>query len=143
MALSNPLQVYEVLEKAASKRAKADKIAVLREHGRNMALRDVLQGAFDERVQWKLPTGYVPYTPAREEAVPATLRKEHLKFKYFVAGLRDCERLNNLKRERMFLDIVESIHPKDAELLINMINKKPPVKGITKALVKEAFPDLL
>lgn len=143
MALSNPLQVYEILEKAASKKAKKDKVAVLREHGRNMALRDVLQGTFDERIEWKLPTGYVPYTPAREEAIPATLRKEHLKFKFFVAGLRDCERLDSIKREKMFLDIVETIHPKDAELLINMINKKPPMKGITKALVKEAFPDLI
>ena len=143
MALTNPLHVYEVLEKVTEQRTKADKIRILREHENMMALRDVLQGAFDERIQWKLPAGFVPYTPAREEAVPATLKKEHLKFKYFVAGLRDCERLTSVKREKLFLDICESVHPQDAKLLVKMINKEPPMKGITKKLVKEAFPDLL
>ena len=143
MALSNPLQVYEVLEKVAKQRSKADKIKVLREHGTMMALRDVLQGTFDDRIEWNLPDGVVPFTAAREEAVPTTLRKEHLKFKFFVKGLRESEDLMSVKRERLFIDLLESVDPRDAEAVVNMINKKPPVKGLTEKIVKEALPDLI
>ena len=144
MAITKPrLQVYEILEKAASKRAKKDKIAVLQEYRTLMPLRDVLQGTFDDRIQWALPAGPVPFTPSSEEAPPNSLLKAHMNFKYFVKGLAVSNRLTNIKREKMFIDMCESIHPRDAEVIVNMINKKPPVKGITKSVVKEAFPDLL
>ena len=47
------------------------------------------------------------------------------------------------KREKIFLGLLESVHPKDAELVVGMINKKLPVDGITKNVVKEAFPNLI
>ena len=143
MAYSNPLQVYEILEKVTKEKARKDKISTLQKYKDVMALRDVLQGTFDDRIQWNLPTGPVPYTPHREDTVPATLRKEHLKFKFFVKGLRESNKLPAVKREKMFIDICESVHPRDAEVLVAMINKQPPMKGITEKLVKEAFPDLL
>jgi len=43
----------------------------------------------------------------------------------------------------MFIEICESVHPEDARILVSMINKKPPVKGLTEKLVKEAYPDLI
>jgi len=43
----------------------------------------------------------------------------------------------------MFIDMLEGIHPKDAELLILMKDKKSLAKGITKKLVEEAFPKLI
>ena len=40
--------------------------------------------------------------------------------------------------------MLESIHPKDAELVVKMINKdKTLAKGLTKKLVKEVFPSLI
>ena len=51
--------------------------------------------------------------------------------------------MKTYQREKMFLDILETVHPRDAELLVGMINKKMPIKGITKKLTKEAFPDLI
>lgn len=142
MAISNKLQVFEILEKASKAKTKKDKISILQQNN-IMALRDVLRGTFDESIQWNLPEGEPPYTPSRIDSVPSSLLKQHLKFKYFVKGLRESSDLIPLRRERMFIDILESIHPSDAEVLLSMINKKSPVKGITKALVKEAFPDLI
>ena len=46
------------------------------------------------------------------------------------------------KREAIFIGILESIHPQDAKHVVNMINKTAP-KGVTKVVVKEAFPELL
>jgi len=137
------LDVYEVFEKVVSAKSRKDKIKILRENN-IMPIRDVLQGTVDDRVQWNLPAGTPPYTPAAEGSpAPQTLLKQHLNFKYFVKGLRESEKLIPVKRERMFIDILESIDSRDAEILVNMINKKPPMSGITKKLVQEAYPDLL
>ena len=35
------------------------------------------------------------------------------------------------------------IHPEDAKVVINMVNRKKPAKGITEKVVKEAFPSLI
>ena len=47
------------------------------------------------------------------------------------------------KREQVFLGILESIHPEDAELVLKMVEKKMPVKGLTRKIVQEAYPGLL
>lgn len=135
-------EVYEILEKVENAKTKKDKIAILQKN-EIMPLLDVLRGTFDETIQWNLPGGTPPYTPNNEESYPSTLLRQHRNFKYFVKGLRESSRLNPIRRERMFIDILEAIHPKDAELLVSMINKKSPVKGLTKSLVKEAFPQLI
>ena len=136
--------VYEVFEAVASAKNRKAKLKILQENDR-MPVRDVLQGTFDSRIQWNLPAGTPPYTPQAEGApTPKTLLKEHLKFKYFVKGLRESEDLNNVTRERMFIDILETIPPKDAAILVSMVNKKKPdFDGLTEKLVKEAYPDLI
>lgn len=141
--MSIKLDVHEVFERVAKAKARKDKIAVLRSHD-TMPIRDVLQGTYDDRIQWNLPGGTPPYTPLSEDAPsPSHLRREHRKFKYFVKGLVESERLNKIKRERMFIDILESVPPGEAEIVVAMINKKQPVKGLTLKLVKEAYPDLI
>ena len=143
MAITKPAkQVFEILEEAAKKRSKKDKVNALREYN-IMPVRDVLQGTFDDKIQWNLPDGPVPFRPSSEESPPSSLLKAHLNFKYFVKGLRESSQLTNIKREKMFIDMCESIHPREAEVIIAMINKESPVKGITKNIVKEAFPDLI
>lgn len=136
------LEVYEILEKVENEKSRKNKIEILRQND-IMPLLDVLRGTFDETIQWNLPPGTPPYTPNNPESVPSTLLKKHLDFKYFVKGLRESNRLNPIRRERMFIDVLEAIHPRDAEVVVSMINKKSPVKGLTKALVKEAFPELI
>jgi len=141
MAITKSRQIYEVIEMTASKRSRNDKIKVLRDY-ETMALKDVLRGAYDDLVQWNLPEGTPPYEPAEESSVPSSLYKQHLKFKYFVKGLAG-DKILKPKREKLFIDMLESVHPKDAELLCIMKDKKQLGTGITKKLVQEAFPNLL
>ena len=135
------INVYEVIELASKAKTKKDRISVLREH-ESWALKDLLRGAYDDLVQWSLQPGAPPYEPAAESSVPSTLHNQHKKFKYFVKGLAG-DQVQPFKRERMFIDMLEGIHPKDAELLILMKDKKSLAKGITKKLVEEAFPKLI
>jgi len=143
MAAANRLQIFEIFNLISKAKNKAEKLAVLRKH-ESWALKDVCRGIFDDRVQFKLPaSGKVPYEANRVESTPSSLLKLNTRFKFFVKGVRDCEQLIPVKRERMFIDLLESIHAEDAEILVSMINKKNPVKGLTKKLVQEAYPQLI
>jgi hypothetical protein len=139
-----PKDVFEVFEAVAAAKTRKAKVKILQDNNR-MPVRDVLQGTFDPRVQWNLPEGTPPYTPQADGPPPPnTLLKEHMKFKYFVKGNRTSDDLDSIRRERMFIDILESVHCKDAAIMVSMINKqKPEYEGLTEKLVKEAFPDLI
>ena len=134
--------VHEIIEKAAAAKTRAEKIQILQQHNDNWALKDILRGTFDEVVQWDLPEGKPPYEPADESSVPSNLTKHNKKFGYFAKGGPGRD-MPSFKREKLFIDILEVVHPKDAELLLSMIAKKQPAKGITKKLVEEAFPGLI
>lgn len=133
--------VFEVLQLAAKQRLKEDKIKVLKQN-ESWALKDVLRGTFDSKVQWNLPGGEPPYEPAEAHNHPANLLRENTKFKYLVKGIKEGDSLPPYKRERIFLAMLEGVHPEDAKVLIGMINKEPP-KYITRPIVEEAFPGLL
>lgn len=136
------LDIFEVFEKVNDAKGKNAKVDALRTHDCT-ALRDVCRGFFDDAIQWNLPAGTPPYTPCLPESVPSTLLKRNIHFQYFVKG-GVGDGMPAVKRESIFIQVLESIHPEDALILIDMINKKKPkVNGFTKNLVKEAFPGLI
>ena len=132
--------VFEVFEEITKTKTKGDKIKVLKQN-ESWALKDIIRGSMDSTVKWNLPAGAPPYTAALEESHPANLLKENTKFKYFVKG-GPGDNMPAFKRESIFIGILEGVHPQDAELVISMINKEKP-KGLTRPMVKEAFPGLL
>ena len=135
------LQVYEVFEKFAKAKNKAEKVKVLKEND-HWAVRDVIRGGMDPSIEFLLPKGRPPYKANREESVPGTLLRENQKFKYIIKGLAG-DGISGLKRESIFIGILEAIHPQDAEHVLLMLEKKPPVKGMTKKIVEEAYPGLI
>ena len=133
---------FEILDKVSKAKTKKEKIQLLREQDNNWALKDILRGSYDDRVQWILPSGKAPYEPAPEDTHPSNWTQHNQKLANFVKG-GPGEKMKAYQREKIFLDILESVHPGDAELLVQMINKKLEVKGITKKLVQEAYPNLI
>jgi len=134
------LLIHEVIDLVNKKKSKADKVKVLKEN-ESWALKDIIRGSMDSTVKWNLPVGTPPYTPNKPESTPTNLLRENVKFKYFVQG-GPGTKMPSFKREQMFIGLIEGIHPEDAKLVIDMIAKNPP-KGLTRPLVKEAFPGLL
>jgi len=133
-------ELYEVIEKVQKTKNRKDKISLLRQYNYSW-FSDYLRCLFDDRIQFQLPGGKPPFTKCEEHNHPSSWRRENVKLKYFVAGLKTAEDLTAIKRESIFIGIIESVHPKDAELIVDMINKTPP-KTITKKLVQEAFPNM-
>lgn len=133
--------LHEVMDLISKATTKQEKIDLLNKHN-SLALKNILKGTFDDAIVWLVPDTKPPYTPADISSVPSNLFKQFDQFKYYVKG-GPGEKLTTIKRETMFIRMIESIHPKDAELVLMMIAKKPPAKGLTKALVKEVFPGLI
>ena len=130
---------HEVFEDFAKAKTKAEKVAILRSN-ESWALKDILKGTLDPKVKWDLPEGAPPYLPSSHSEPMASIFRENTKFRYFVKN--NNINISQIKREQIFIGVLEAVHPKDAELVINMINKKSPVKGLTLKIAQEAFPDL-
>lgn len=132
--------VFEVFEEIRKKKTKAEKVEVLKTN-ESWPLKDIIKGSMDSRIKWNLPGGEPPYTAAEAHSAPANLMRENTKFKYFVKG-GPGDKLPSYKRENIFIGLLEGIHPDDAKLVVDMINKKAP-EGLTKPIVEAAFPGLL
>ena len=139
--MTRRLDVYEVFELFTAATGKADKVKVLRDNT-SPALRDVVRGSMDKTIVWLLPQGKPPYQVSSEASYPANLHKENRKFAYLVERGKSND-ISPMKRETIFIGILEGIHPRDAEICVSMINKEVLAKGLTRNVVNEAFPGLL
>jgi hypothetical protein len=140
------LTVSEILDLVQGAATKDERVALIKKHN-CLALRDVLKGGLDDSITWILPTGSPPYKKDDKSPVglhPSTLHRQSPRLRYFIAG-GPGERLTPAKRERLFVEVLESIDPRDAELLIAMKDKqlKRLFPCLTKNLVKAVFPNLI
>lgn len=103
-------------------------------------IKTILRYCFDPNIKWLLPEGDAPYKPSEFPNLENELYSEARRLYLFVAGGGD--NLKPLKRERMFIELLESVTPEDAQLLVSIKDKKMPYEGITVNIVKEAFPGL-
>jgi|TARA_Y100000114_G_C11563006_1_gene232695 hypothetical protein len=134
------LSFHEILTKVNNAKDKPKKIEVLRKYDTN-ELRMFLKGAFSEKLEWLLPEGKPPYTP--NDAPVGTehtwLKQEVKRMFHFLKG--GNPQLSQMKRDNMFIQMLEGLSKEEAELLIwakdNELNKH--YKGLTSNLVKEAF----
>tara|TARA_Y100001933_G_C18911555_1_gene526947 strand:+ start:160 stop:669 length:510 start_codon:yes stop_codon:yes gene_type:complete len=134
------LTFHEILTKVNNAKDKAKKLEILTQYD-SPALRQILKGAFDPKIEWDLPAGSPPYIA--NEAPLGTehtyLDQEAKRLWHFVKGA-DAN-LNKMRKETLFIQILEGLHKSEADLLINVKEKKlnNTYKGLTANLVKEAF----
>jgi hypothetical protein len=70
-----------------------------------------------------------------------TIRTEYTKFYNFVKGGNDS--LSSLRRENIFINLLEGLHPLEAEIICLCKDKKLQEKyKISKEIVSEAYPDI-
>ena len=137
------LLIPEVFKKFEGLTKKDERIALLKKYD-HPALRDLLRVAFDGDVVSVLPAGAPPY---RKDDAPAgmsqtSIYRTHKQFKYFFKG-PIANQADPIRREGIFLSIIETMHPSESEVLIAAKDRKLKVKGLTKALMDEAFPGLI
>ena len=106
----------------------------------NAAVPRVCQWYFDSKINSTLPEGATPYNKNEAPASDLTetsLRFEFRKFKYFVT-----EEVPQVRRETMWIELLEGIPSKEAELIDLVKDGKWPFKNVTLDIVKKAFPEL-
>jgi hypothetical protein len=130
-------QILQAVEDAPTKQ---DKINTLR-HWDCPPLRSLLQACFDPNIKWLLPKGTPQYTPSILTDIESRLFQETKHLYLFVEG--GNPNLTNLKRGNLFIQILESITPEDAKLLIGVKDQEMPYQSITAKLVSEAFPGII
>ena len=135
-----PLLYSEIAMKVNNAKDKPRKLKVLQDND-SVALRQVLRGAFDSKIEWAIPKGDVPYTV--NEAPVGTdhtiLSQEAKKLYMFVKGGDNT--IKQSQRELIFIQMLEGLSAEEAEFLITVVNQKVnnKYKGFTANLVKEAF----
>lgn len=136
------LLVSEVLQKVSNAKTKEQKIKLLKQNN-SEALRKILIINYDPSIESNLPEGNVPYKPNEvpEGTEHTRLSTEHRILHYFVKGGGDS--LPALKRESMFVGLLEGLHESEAEVVCLAKDKKLKTKyRITENVVKDAFPSV-
>lgn len=163
---SNPFQ-HEILELVSRQPTNEKKVELLQQY-RNPALVSLLIWNFDDTVISILPVGPVPYssvnemTPGNDDLSTSidkqltnpsnaqeytaerqtTLRNEYELFYNFVRGGNDS--LSKIRRETIFINMLQGLHPKEAEIMILVKDKLLQSKyKITHNNVKDAYPDIV
>lgn len=134
--------VHEIFAAVCEERITSKKIEILQRFNENY-IKSVLIWNFDQSIQSDLPEGEVPIQPKEgAELTPtSSIKKEWNKFYNFVKGGNDG--MSKLRKETMFINILETFHPLEAEILILVKDKNLNSKyNITKELVSEAYPDI-
>lgn len=137
------LGIAEILKRVSEKPTRKEKIEELRKYHDNSVLTLLLKMSMDKGLKWKIPEGEPPYKPSPDFDQQGMLYKEMKRMYLFLDGIPQSANISQLKREKLFIELLESLHPDDAKLLIAVKDKKPLAKGITEKLVAEAFPGLL
>ena len=140
--LPNDALVSEILQKVSSAKTKKEKVELLQEYNNN-ALRAILIINFDESLEFLLPEGEVPFTPNDAPVGTEHTRLAHEYkglYKYFKGG---DSSLKGMKREQLFVQLLEGLAEEEANLLVSACNKDIQSKyRVTKAAVAEAFPQI-
>jgi hypothetical protein len=165
----NPF-AFEVFALISKQKSNAKKVELLRKYD-HPSLKSLFIWNFDETIVSMLPEGLVPYASAGEQNVykgtlsskiedavskmseigsnslgaqdqgRTTIRKEYTYFYNFVKGGNDG--LSSRRRETMFINILEGLHPLESEILILVKDKKLETKyKISKQNISDAYPDI-
>jgi len=136
------LGLAEVLELTSKIHRREDQIEFLRRHN-SEPLRGILKFTYDPDIEWLLPPGAPPYRPCEQMDQQGQLYRLMPKiYEMFIKG-GSYANLRPSKREALFVSTLESIDPKDAELLCYAKDKCILTPHVTADLVAEAFPGLL
>ena len=132
--------ISEIFTKINNAKDKPKKIEVLRQYD-TPGMRMILKGAFDPKIEWELPEGTPPYI---ENEAPAGTEHTYLEVEAkrlynFAVGGND--QLNKIRKETLFIQMLEGLHASEAKVLIDVKNKSlnKTYKGLTSDMVKEAF----
>lgn len=103
--------------------------------------KEILSYTFDENIVWLLPDGDPPFKPSTEkkDKMESRLLQEMRSLPIFL-NVGPYKTMIKGRREQIFIEILQTIAPDDAILLLSMKNRKLPFENIPRSLIEQAFP---
>tara|TARA_B100000745_G_scaffold161505_1_gene105652 strand:+ start:803 stop:1246 length:444 start_codon:yes stop_codon:yes gene_type:complete len=137
------MNMHDILLDVGRAKIKSDKIRRLRDHD-SPELRSLIKSSYDPKIEWFIPKGEVPYTPNTDESGHIKLMSkipqiEKLVYNHITKVGSDGDK-GKIEKEKMFINILESLDPNEAEVLIAAKDKIIHRKYvISDNVVREAF----
>jgi len=135
------LGVSEIFEKISKEKDALKRQDMLAKHHTNQCLTTMLKLAFDPNLNFNLPEGDPPYKPC-QFLDQQTMLYSSMRTLYLFVG-EGNPKVPKAKKEVMFINMLESLDPADAKLVLAVKAKQIPYEGITAELVRNTFPGLL
>ena len=136
--------IGEILGDVGKTKSRQGKKDILTKFKDVKVLRHLLRGTFDPRVEWLVDEEpdfkKDDITPEGEQ--PNSLYIEIPKCSLFVKGHPSSAKVQVKRLKEILIQILESLHPTEAALYMQMLKKKSKVKGLTSKLVLEVFPNM-
>ena len=132
-----PKPLYKIFETGSQYRKKEDRINFFRENW-NTGVGAILKIAFDPLYKMKLPEGDPHYKPADASFDLEAVIYNRLGFiqRVFI----NDHPVQQARKEQLFIQLLESMDPYDAKLLLAAKDGKLPYKNLTADFFREAFP---
>ena len=151
----NKTLMSEVFQRVSNAKTKAEKIQVLQEY-KSPALTKLLLCNFANSIRFCFPSGKTPYTSTdrpkgvehqymytEHRLIDKFIAKKVNGVVYFGCSNSTRPRIQQLKKENLWLQLMEGLHPEEAEVMDLIKDKKLTSKyKITKQNVIDAFPEL-
>jgi len=138
---NNPF-MNEILELVDQQKTDAKKVALLQEYECDI-LKSLFIWNFDDSIISLLPEGKVPYKPNENPLGTdhSSLRREQRNLYMFVKGGNDA--LSTIRRETIFIQMLEGLHPKEADIIIAVKDGDlEDMYDVPFEVVEEAYPDI-
>jgi len=151
----NQTLISEVLQRVSNAKTKTKKVEILQEY-KSPALTKILLCNFATNIRFCFPSGKTPYSPqerpkgvdhqflfTEQRLLEKFIAKQVNGVTYFGCSGQTRPRIQQLKKEQMWVQLLEGLHPEEASLLDLVKDKKITERyKITRQNVIEAFPEL-
>jgi len=138
-------QIYEVFDEFEQAKNKKERMAII-EKNLSPTLVKILELTFHPKYQWKvkeLPENYKVPTDMLPGITYDNMNSQLRRLYMFLEGDGTAEQLTETRRNQLLVQMLESIEPREAEIILGIFQKDQQVKGLDYKFVKEAFPQLL
>lgn len=136
------ISLAEIIEKAQSLKTDEEKVDWLRKND-SLPLRQILICNYDtDRIKFLVPPEAPPYTPSVHLDSQGMLYRQMRKLQYIIEGESQNMNMTQYKREWVFIEMLESVDAKDAELLCKIIKQKP-LTGLPVSVINNAFGEII
>ncbi len=137
--------MYEVFDEYEKAKTKKDRLAVI-QNNLSPTLVKVLEYTYHPNYKWKydgIPDQYRVPNNTGPGISYAQLSTELRRIYLFQEGHPACEALSERRRLELLLQFLESLEPREAEVVAGIFRKDLGVKGLNYKTVKEMFPQML